>query len=113
MKKFKELFYEEPEQGIKGQKVTGEGRNLTSDEAGKDVGKPEMKRDSENKVSFTNDVIKKGLGKVTENALKLSSANADVTKVRDILNAIVDDSLSVLSKIKNGENLVTKNAKKV
>jgi hypothetical protein len=64
-----------------------------------------------NNVAFANSVIGTGLNKVKENALKLT-ADADVTKVRDILNAIVDESNEVLSKIAKND-IVTKNATKV
>jgi len=112
---FKEFLKEETEKGIKGQKVTGEPRNLTGDESGKNAATPEMKRENENKVAACNATIKSGLNKVNENVLKAKDlgASVDFTKAKEILNAIIDGSQEALSGLGTKENLVTKNAKKV
>ena len=99
MKSFKEMLNEQ----------TG---SLTDDEKGKSVESGKGKNENQDNTAFVQSVIKKGLGKISQEVLKLSSANADFTKAGDVFNAIMDQSKDVLSKIAKND-IVTKNAKKV
>jgi len=99
MKRFKDLFNEQ-------------NGDLTADEKGKSVEHGKGKRENENNISYIQGVIKKGLGKINDQVLKASSANADFTKAGEIFNAIQDEAKDVLSKIAKND-IVTKNAHKV